>query len=342
MPLAPPEERSFQTEEELMEYVHAHALAEGYHVSKKRTAPLLSRMDLQCDRGGSYQSALADESSREGHSRKVACPFHVYCKKYKNTGLWTIVVKNAEHNHPVVEEPRGPTIRRLDTDELRQVATLSAAGVPPIQIRTHLMEGRDDPNRPVELQDVYNAKAKLRREFLDGRNPIQALLDCLAESNYHHNHATDSTGQINLLAFSAPKSLQLLAAYPHTLILDCTYKTNRYKMPLLHFVGFTATKRSFSAGFCFMSQENEESYSWALKAFKSFLHYSGIPLPQAIITDRELALMKAIKKVFDKAKHGICTWHINKDVLAKFKIFSTRIHNWDWEAAHEKWNAVSF
>jgi hypothetical protein len=54
--------------------------------------------------------------------------------------------------------------------------------------------------------------------------------------------------------------LAYLQAYPDLLFLDCTYKTNKYGMPLLDIIGVDACQRSFCIAFAFLSGEAEEDY----------------------------------------------------------------------------------
>ncbi len=61
-----------------------------------------------------------------------------------------------------------------------------------------------------------------------------------------------------------PDSLAYLRAYPELLLLDCTYKTNKYGMPLLDMIGVDAAQRFFCIAFAFLSGEAEEDYLWAL------------------------------------------------------------------------------
>jgi hypothetical protein len=65
--------------------------------------------------------------------------------------------------------------------------------------------------------------------------------------------------------FIHPDSLLYLRAYPEVLLLDCTYKTNKYSMPLLDMIGIDAIGRSFCIAFIFLSDESEEDYMWALE-----------------------------------------------------------------------------
>ena len=74
-----------------------------------------------------------------------------------------------------------------------------------------------------------------------------------------------------LCFFGHPQSLSLAKKYTTIFLLDCTHKTNKYKLPLLHIVGVNGSSLSFSVAFCFLSSETEEDYCWALKEFSKAL-----------------------------------------------------------------------
>ena len=79
-----------------------------------------------------------------------------------------------------------------------------------------------------------------------------------------------------------PDSLAYLQAYPEILLLDCTYKTNKYGMPLLDMIGIDAAQRSFCIAFAFLSGETEEDYSWALEPLRTLYEQCGGTLPSVI------------------------------------------------------------
>src|SRR5258708_22242168 len=47
----------------------------------------------------------------------------------------------------------------------------------------------------------------------------------------------------------------------------------------------------------------------------------SIQEPLSIVTDREIALIKALKRHFPFSRHLLCRWHVNMNVLAKTKKF---------------------
>ena len=74
--------------------------------------------------------------------------------------------------------------------------------------------------------------------------------------------------------------------------MDYTYKTNRYKYPLLEIVGVTSTKLTFSIAFTFVDHEYEDNYTWTMEKLKSLM--TPNTFLEVIVTNRELGLMNAI------------------------------------------------
>jgi hypothetical protein len=124
--------------------------------------------------------------------------------------------------------------------------------------------------------------------------------------------------------FIAPRSAApLYRTAPDVIVADCTYKTNRFGLPLLNFCGIQPFRKSFSIASAFINAEREEQYAWALRALREFLAEESLPLPKVIVTDRELALINAFKRdeAFTLIPRLLCRWHVNMNVLAKSKRF---------------------
>ena len=111
--------------------------------------------------------------------------------------------------------------------------------------------------------------------------------------------------------------------------IDSTYKTNRYRLPLLDFVGVTPTGMTFSVGFAYLEGEHVNNIVWALERFQG-LFLRNDRLPVVIITDRDLALMNAVKTVFPECTNLLCRFHIDKNVKAKCKSLNGEKNVWDY------------
>ena len=61
--------------------------------------------------------------------------------------------------------------------------------------------------------------------------------------------------------------------------------------------------------------------------------------PTVIVSDRELALMNAIAHIFPDAVNLLCSWHINKNIVAKCtKIIGKN----KWSAFESQWKTLVY
>jgi hypothetical protein len=173
--------------------------------------------------------------------------------------------------------------------------------------------------------------------ILDGRTPVRALLDELSDTNkYIFDFRVDSNNNITDLLFAHRTSLDMIRKYGAVLLMDCTYKTNKFKMPLLEVTGVTSFWTTFFCCFVFVAEENQEHYEWALNVIKRKLYNGHHPV--TIATDRELALVNAIRSVFPSTNNVLCLWHIQKNLLANCKnLFGD---DTSFEQFMEGWNMV--
>ncbi|KAI9917695.1 hypothetical protein PsorP6_013105 [Peronosclerospora sorghi] len=101
--------------------------------------------------------------------------------------------------------------------------------------------------------------------------------------------------------------------------MDSTYKTNRYKLPLLDVVVVTPNSQTVSLAYAFLSEESDKDYTWSLQQFRSRLGKLFGSRNITVVVDRELALIAGIRAVFFRATVKICIWYVNKNVQEKAK-----------------------
>ena len=138
---------------------------------------------------------------------------------------------------------------------------------------------------------MYNVRKQLKLESLAGKTPIESLIIVLQSGEYVFDYKTDIIGCVSHLFFAHPKSIELLHHFPELVLLDYTYKTNKFKLPLLNIVGTTYLNSTFHMTFCFMAKEDKESYFWVLEQLKKL--YESTSDSSIIVMDRDLALMAA-------------------------------------------------
>ena len=72
-------------------------------------------------------------------------------------------------------------------------------------------------------------------------------------------------------------------------------------------VCFTCTTMTFNIGIVFLIREDEETYTWVLEQVNMLF---GSAVSEAIVTNRELGLVKALGGVFPYVQHLLCWVHI--------------------------------
>jgi zinc finger SWIM domain-containing protein 3 len=76
-------------------------------------------------------------------------------------------------------------------------------------------------------------------------------------------------------------------AFGDVLVFDGTYKTNRYNMPLVPFVGVNHHRSTVLFACGILSQETTESYVWLLRSFCEAMVRRH---PVSVITDGDHAM----------------------------------------------------
>ncbi|XP_038679472.1 uncharacterized protein LOC119980749 [Tripterygium wilfordii] len=204
---------------------------------------------------------------------------------------WMVRVVCRTHNHaPAMYMEGHPYPGRLSKFETQFMVHLSTKNVKPRDILTSLK--KQNPDNVSTIKTVYNARQKFQTAEKAGKTQMQVVMSFLQCEGYIFESQTNVvTNELEYLFFAHPGSLEGWRAFPHMLLMDATYKTNRYRMPLLEIVGMTATNMTFCIAFVFLHSEKVFNYTWALRCLQSRM--DGCTGPRIIVTDRELTLMNA-------------------------------------------------
>ena len=169
------------------------------------------------------------------------------------------------------------------------------------------------PDAPLTLRDVENVYSEVKKAMNRGLPAIQAMISKLGDEFQFH-YVLDDHERLERVLFFYNASLQLLRLFPRSYVLDSTYRTNRFNLPLLDIVGFTATNRSFVIGQAFLTHEEEQDYVWVLKWIRDLYKEYDLPIPESITTDKAGGVHKACSVIWPEVPHLLCRWHIDKDV----------------------------
>jgi len=290
---------------------------------------------ITCKRSGKERPRINNEEYRQRNrfTFKCQCPFSVKARE-RSDGSWTLQHRGPEfstHNHDPAPIGTFPEHRRLNAAQIQVVQSHYTAGIP--ASRTVAVLRQDDPQLHLYHRDIYNITAELSRAKREGKAPPEALISRLeaekAEGKIFFEWRCDSNGHISMLFIADARSVEYLNRHPDVLLLDCTYKTNKFDMPLLDILGVDHHNNSFTVALCFLDQEITENYMEAVQHLKA-LFEPGI-WPSVIATDCEPALISAVSTHFPAihTKRVLCYWHVSKCVLSNCKALFGTMERWE-------------
>ncbi|KAG1112201.1 hypothetical protein G6F42_014808 [Rhizopus arrhizus] len=170
----------------------------------------------------------------------------------------------------------------------------------------------------ITQKSVYNAKLV----ELNGLTPIQFLIEQLDEKTYKLETVVNAdNGRIECLFIPRKDLLSVYNRYHTSLVMDATYKTNRFGLPLVQVCGITNENKTFVLCQAFLRNETEGIYEWFINQMKK--HCFSEHVPVSISMGRDFSLLNALKTELPEAKHLLCRWHISKKVLSHIpKVFN--------------------
>jgi hypothetical protein len=182
MSLAAPPEAIYCDVDTAFGEIQAHAREHGYAICRAQIRP--TRRVFTCDRAGKYNSKGKDPNTHSSKqrqntgSKKCGCLMKVELRLDPLSSSWVLKVLEAIHNHgPSVAIIAHPAHRlaTMAPGGFKTISTLSYAGLSAGQILTTLRTL--EPEVTLIPKDIYNLTQKARLEELDGRTPIQWLLE---------------------------------------------------------------------------------------------------------------------------------------------------------------------
>ncbi|XP_026419240.1 uncharacterized protein LOC113315145 [Papaver somniferum] len=211
----------------------------------------------------------------------------------------------------------------MHTPSSVNVSTMKTVENASSAIKLSEVEGKSAMHTPSSvnvsaMKTVENASAAIKLTEVEGKSAMQQVLGLLLKHHYVEWHRRDEkSDELKDIFWAHPESLQLVLGFHSVLIVDSTYKTNRFGSPLLRIVGVTSTGKLFTVAFIILEAETEDHYVWALTRLKRL--FSPNALPSTFVTDGELKLVNAIGTVFPKAKWLFCSLHVLKKVSENCK-----------------------
>jgi hypothetical protein len=210
------EDRTFDNLDDLLRFINEHARSEDYAMILLRTKKFKLNVKCKawiiCDRERKSHECTK-QNRRHDDNRHTKCFFFIVVKLAdENADSWIYEMRNSKHNHPFIIVDAYSVLRRLTmTREIRNEIFKQMI----VQITSHEIlfslrlshaakfHSSDsansdssnfdsanfdlmnfDLNFMIRSRDIYNMKAKLRRDELDFMTFIQAFIHQLADDDW--------------------------------------------------------------------------------------------------------------------------------------------------------------
>jgi hypothetical protein len=337
-PLLPLPNGFFDFPDEAIRTANLWAADRGYVMIKGR---IISRKDdsLQkiwatCDRYSKPRVfiLIVDKLRPNRGSIKIDCKMHAFIVENggKDSEKWKFTVIRDDHNHFLITEPGShAAIRKMykDNEFKAKIASHRLAGMLARHIYTTYEIER--PETYIIIRDLYNERDKIHREKLGYRSIMGVLVNALSEFNDKHKVITgeffadfqikydEREGFLTHLFVFHSLHRKLLMANPKILVLDLTYRTNRYKMPLVNIIGIIPYNKSFFAGSAFIPSERVLDFEYVFKIIKKVYDIAKLSYPTIFVTDGNPHVITAMYRVFPEANYILCIWHVNGNIQTR-------------------------
>jgi hypothetical protein len=210
----------YDTYEEAYNALKTHGRQHGYGFVLERSKPhnsdVKTRYYYHCDRLRTYQSGAKKSSTS---TRAAGCPFKLFIFRMKHSEQWKLEFLDKHHNHIRSINPSAHNVyRKRTTAQKEAIELMTHAGARPMQILAAIQS--EDHDTLVTATDIRGERKKIRERHLDGRSPMEALLDDLSTADWIFAVKKDDNNRIQNLFFAHQKQAKLLLANPDVLLME--------------------------------------------------------------------------------------------------------------------------
>jgi hypothetical protein len=158
-------------------------------------------------------------------------------------------------------------------------------------------------------KDMYNQQQKLRlTSSTDAKAACEYLETCVQVTiQCFGGIGVDDMGRLTHLFWCDGVAQRDYSIFGVVVAFDATYKRNKYMCPIVIISRVNHHNKTivFCAGI--VCDETEQTYVWLLE---QLLEAMSGKSPTSVITDGDMAMRNAIRRVFPECHHRLCAWHL--------------------------------
>ncbi|KAH6797120.1 hypothetical protein C2S52_021674 [Perilla frutescens var. hirtella] len=239
-------------------------------------------------------------------------------------GPWTICRFYKEHNHELLSPDQSYLLRlarNMSHAKKSILEALNSAGIGVSRAFRYMeKESGGIMNVGFTRKDAYahmdRIKKKTKVENGDANELLQFFLNkSNSEPLFFWNVQLDDEGRLMNFFFHDSRCAVDYDYFGDVLSVNTTYRTNKYNLVCVPFIGINDHCNIVMFGLSFLSDETTKSFEWL---FGTFLESMSGKEPGVIFSDQCQALMNGIDYAFRTSSHRLCQWHINQNAPSHF------------------------
>ncbi|KAF1885510.1 hypothetical protein Lal_00029399 [Lupinus albus] len=237
----------------------------------------------------------SENSTGRRSCSKIDCKASMHVKR-RSDGKWVIHSFVKEHNHELLPaQAVSEQTRKMYAAMARQFAEYKTV------VGLKHEKNPFDKGRNLGLE---SGEAKRMLEFFTQMQNMN--------SNFFYAVDLGEDLRLKSLLWVDAKSRHDYINFCDVVSFDSTYVRNKYKMPLVLFVGVNQHYQFILLGCALISDESATTLSWLMR---TWLKAVGGHVPKVIITDHDKTLKSVVSDIFPNSHHCVCLWHILGKVL---------------------------
>ncbi|XP_021894139.1 protein FAR1-RELATED SEQUENCE 4 isoform X2 [Carica papaya] len=307
--LEPRNDMEFESHEAAYSYYKEYAKSVGFGTAKlssrrSRASKEFIDAKFSCIRYGNKQQS--DDAINPRPSPKIGCKASMHVKRGKN-GKWYVYSFVKEHNHELLPAQAHFFRSHRDADPLKN------------DVRMRRRKNLATVSKLFSAyQNVECLEGYMRNQHDKGRSLVleagdaQLLLELfmhMQEENPKFFYAVDLNEEHRLrnVFWADAKGMEDYNNFYDVVSFDTTYLTNKYKLPLVLFVGVNHHIQPTLLGCALIADETVYTFAWLMQTWFVAM---GERAPQVMLTDQSNPLKQAIAAVFPETKHCFGLWYV--------------------------------
>ncbi|KAK1605624.1 hypothetical protein QYE76_029297 [Lolium multiflorum] len=351
----------FVSEEAAYYFYNKYAKEHGFSIRREKKKERLDELGTStiryrrflCSRAGQRESKYLEMENRTYRHRpesRCNCGAHFSVSYNRKKGVWTVLRFDDNHNHKPATADQIAFLRshrKMKDHQKSRIMSLAAAGMRLFNImRSFISDSGKYSTVGFVRKDLYNMSCREKMKMIakgDANTTIGIMEKRKRDDpEFFFDYKLGKGGELLHLFWCDSQSRQDYADFGDVLVFDSTYKTNRYAMPFIPFVGINNHRQTTVFACAIVSDEKEKTYKWLLETFLKAMYQQK---PKGIITDGDAAMIAAVGKVFPGVWYRVCTWHIEKnmkkhlDSVAHNEFRSLLYYSTSEQVFEERWRA---